>query len=58
MLTNKLERRYAKIRRKLVRLMARIKTLTPAEEKQWNRLEAELCEVERRLLIRGLAFAD
>lgn len=58
MLTDKLEKRYAKIRRKLARRMAQIKTFTPAEEKQWNRLEAELCEVGRRFLMQGLAFAD
>lgn len=57
MITDKLEKRYAKLRKKLSRLLARVKTLTPAEEKQWNRLEAELCAVERKLLMRSMVIA-
>lgn len=57
MLTDKLERRYVKIQKELEKLMAKMKTLTPNEEKRWNRLEAELCDVERRLLRRSLVFA-
>ncbi len=58
MLTDRLERRYAKIRKELDTLLAKMKTLTPHEVKRWNRLEAELFDVERRLLRRSLVFAN
>lgn len=57
MLTTSLERRYAKIRKELAKLLAKVQTLTPAEEKHLNRLEAELCDIERKLIMRGPVFA-
>lgn len=58
MLTDKLEKRYVKIRKRLSKLLAKAAALTPAEERLWNRLEAELCDVERKLLMSSPVFAN